>query len=160
MGRKIEVENLNLFKTVLASSMSLNPIPPEPGPHPPIDTPLSSFLFYLITVLATMFIVGVVLTRKYSRYRKLVGKIFTATGILEIVAFILYIIIAQYYTSYFISSRPQFNSLIILGIITLAGGIASTELKKPHWGLFFLIMVAIIVIAWSYISWTYGFGLM
>lgn len=133
----IEVENLNLRKTVLASGMQLNHIPYVP------DTDfylLFYILFSVIAILAIIFIIGTILTLKYNSHRRLIGKIFVAIGIIEIIPLIFLAVRAILPT--------HFTILAILGLITLTGGLASIKQVKSHW-MFFLIMAAIILIIWT-----------
>ncbi len=139
------MENLNLFKTVLASGMLLNPIPYIPESE---AFNWLNYIFTIIAILAIIFITGTILTRKYTSYRRLTGKIFVAMGITEIPPYIYSVIYA------IMVNRPYllYNNwifLFILGCITLAGGVVILKKVKHHWT-YFLIIAAIMLIAWTF----------
>ena len=124
--------------------MQLNPIPNVPES----EAYWFSYIFAIVTILAIIFIICTILTRKYNSYRRLTGKIFVALGIIEIIPYILSLIHA------IIVNHPYllYNYWIfifILGCITLTGGIANLKKVKNHWT-FFLIMAAIILIIWTF----------
>jgi hypothetical protein len=127
--------------------MLLNPIPWNSSDS---DVYLLRYSFFaIIAILAITFIVGTILTLKYNKNRKLVGKIFVVIGILELSSFIIPIIIsATGYAGYFLSRDNPFTSLSILGCITLAGGIANIKQVKQHW-MFFPITSSILLIIWT-----------
>ena len=141
----IEAENLNLCKTLLASSMQLNPIPNVPD----TDFYLLYYItFSIIAILAIIFIIGVILTLKYDRHRRLIGKIFVALGIIELVPYLLSVIHTVLVNlPYLLYNYWMF--LFILGFITLTGGVAFLKKVKQNW-IFFLIMAAIILIIWTF----------
>lgn len=144
-GRKFKVENLNLCKTVLASGMQLNPIPNVPDPY---DLTILYIFFSIITILAITFIIGTILTRKYTSHKKLIGKIFVAMGTIELIPYILSVIHTILVNlPYLLYNYWMF--LFILGCITLTGGAALLKKIKHHWT-FFLIMAAIILIIWTF----------
>ena len=141
----IDWENLNLYKTVLASSMQLNPIPNVPD----TDFHLLFYItFSIIAILAIIFIIATILTQKYDRHKRVVGKIFVAIGTTELIPYILSaihtILVNLPYVLY-----NNWMFLFILGCITLTGGAAILKKVKPHW-MFFLIMAAIILIIWTF----------
>lgn len=125
--------------------MQLNPIPYPPDPY---DLTILYIFFSIITILAITFIIGIILTRKYDRHSKLIGKIFVAIGTIEIIPYILSvihtIIVSLLYTLY-----NYWLFLFVLGCITLTGGVAILKKVKHHW-MFFLIMAAIIVLVLTF----------
>ena len=125
--------------------MQLNPIPYPPDPY---DLTILYIFFSIITILAITFIIGIILTRKYDRHSKLIGKIFVAIGTIEIIPYILSvihtIIVNLLYTLY-----NYWLFLFVLGCITLTGGVAILKKVKHHW-MFFLIMAAIIVLVLTF----------
>jgi hypothetical protein len=141
----IDWENLNLYKTVLASSMQLNPIPNVPD----TDFHLLFYItFSIIAILAIIFIIATILTQKYDRHKRVVGKIFVAIGTTELIPYILSAIHTILVNlPYLLYNNWMF--LFILGCITLTGGGAILKKVKPHW-MFFLIMAAIILIIWTF----------
>ena len=141
----IDWENLNLYKTVLASSMQLNPIPNVPD----TDFHLLFYItFSIIAILAIIFIIATILTQKYDRHKRLIGKIFLAIGTTELIPYILSAIHTILVNlPYLLYNNWMF--LFILGCITLTGGGAILKKVKPHW-MFFLIMAAIILIIWTF----------
>jgi hypothetical protein len=141
----IDWENLNLYKTVLASSMQLNPIPNVPD----TDFHLLFYItFSIIAILAIIFIIATILTQKYDRHKRVVGKIFVAIGTTELIPYILSAIHTILVNlPYLLYNNWMF--LFILGCITLTGGAAILKKVKPHW-MFFLIMAAIILIIWTF----------
>jgi hypothetical protein len=141
----IDWENLNLYKTVLASSMQLNPIPNVPD----TDFHLLFYItFSIVAILAIIFIIATILTQKYDRHKRVVGKIFVAIGTTELIPYILSAIHTILVNlPYLLYNNWMF--LFILGCITLTGGAAILKKVKPHW-MFFLIMAAIILIIWTF----------
>jgi hypothetical protein len=141
----INWENFNLYKTVLASSMQLNPIPSVPD----TDFHLLFYItFSIIAILAIIFIIATILTQKYDRHKRVVGKIFVAIGTTELIPYILSAIHTILVNlPYLLYNNWMF--LFILGCITLTGGAAILKKVKPHW-MFFLIMAAIILIIWTF----------
>jgi hypothetical protein len=141
----IDWENLNLYKTVLASSMQLNPIPNVPD----TDFHLLFYItFSIIAILAIIFIIATILTQKYDRHKRVVGKIFVAIGTTELIPYILSAIHTILVNlPYLLYNNWMF--LFILGCITITGGAAILKKVKPHW-MFFLIMAAIILIIWTF----------
>jgi hypothetical protein len=105
-------------------------------------------LFSIIAILAATFIVGTILTSKYNKNRKLVGKIFVAIGIIELIPYIIAVIQIIMLNLFYQLYNP-WMFLFILGCITLTGGVANIKQTKSHW-LFFLIMAAIIVKIWTF----------
>jgi hypothetical protein len=141
----IEVENLNLCKTLLASSMQLNPIPNVPDPY---DLFLLYIFFSIIAILAIIFIIVTILTVKYDRHMRLIGKIFVAIGMIEVIPYLLSVIhTVLVRLPYLLYNYWMF--LFILGCITLTGGAAIIKKVKQNW-MFFLIMAAIILIIWTF----------
>ena len=125
--------------------MQLNPIPYPPDPY---DLTLLYIFFSIIAVLAITFIIGTILTRKYDRHTKLIGKIFVAIGITEIIPYILSVIHTILVNLPYLLYNPWLF-LFVLGCITLTGGVAILKKVKQHW-MFFLIMAAIIVMVWTF----------
>ena len=139
----LKVENLNLCKTVLASSMQLNPIPNVPAS----DVYFMKYIFAIVAILAIIFIIGTILTRKYTSYRRLTGKIFVSMGIIEIIPYI-YSVIHVIMINHPHLLYNYWIFVFILGCITLTGGVALLKKVKHHWT-FFLIMAAIILVVWT-----------
>ncbi len=141
----IKVENLYLLKTVLAIDMQLNPIPYVPDPY---DLTILYIFFSIIAILAITFIIGTNLTLKYKSHKELMGKIFVIVGIIELVPYILSVIHTIIVNlPYLLYNYWMF--IFVLGCITLTGGIAMLKKVKHHW-MFFLIMAAIMLIAWAF----------
>ena len=104
--------------------------------------------FSIIAILSVTFIIGTILVLKYDKYKRLAGKIFVALGIIELIPYILSVIHTILVNLPYLLYNP-WMFLFILGCITLTGGVANIKQTKSHW-MFFLIMAAIIVIAWAF----------
>lgn len=138
------MENFNLRRAVLVSSMQLNPVPNVSD----TDFYLSYYIFFsIIAILAIIFIIGTILNVKYGNHRKLMGRIFVALGIIELISYILSVIHTILVNLPYLLYNP-WMFLFILGCVTLAGGITTLKRVKQHW-MFFLIMAAIILIIWT-----------
>ena len=125
--------------------MQLNPIPNVPDPY---DLFLLYIFFSIIAILAIIFIIVTILTVKYDRHMRLIGKIFVAIGMIEVIPYLLSVIhTVLVRLPYLLYNYWMF--LFILGCITLTGGAAIIKKVKPHW-MFFLIMAAIILIIWTF----------
>jgi len=126
--------------------MLLNPIPWSSSDS--YVYTLFYIYFSIIAILAVTFITGTILILKYDKYKRLTGKIFVAIGIIELIPYITAVIqIIMLNLLYQLYNPWMF--LFILGCITLTGGVANIKQTKSHW-MFFLIMAAIIVIAWAF----------
>jgi hypothetical protein len=125
--------------------MQLNPIPSVPDTY---DLTILYIFFSIIAILAITFITGTILTRKYNKHQRLIGKISVAIGITEIIPYILSvihtIIVNLPYLLYNI-----WLFLFALGCITLTGGVVNIKQTKSDWT-FFLIIAAIILIIWTF----------
>jgi len=125
--------------------MLLNPIPTVPDPY---DLNILYIFFSIIAILAITFIIGTILTRKYDKHSKLIGKIFVTIGTIELIPYILSVIHTILVNlPYLLYNYWIF--LFALGCITLTGGVTMLKKTKHHW-MFFLIMAAIIVIIWAF----------
>ena len=126
--------------------MLLNPIPWNSDAS--YDYLLWYSFFSIIAILAIIFIAGTILTLKYNKHRKLMGKIFVAIGTIELIPYtiatIQIIMLNLLYQLY-----NPWLFLFILGCITLTGGVANIKKVKQHW-MFFLIMAAILLIVWAF----------
>ena len=125
--------------------MLLNPIPNVPDPY---DLTILYIFFSVIAILSIIFIIGSILTPKYDRHSKLIGKIFVAIGTIEIIPYILSVIHTILVNLLYLLYN-YWLFLFILGCITLTGGIAILKKVKHHW-MFFLIVASIIVIVWTF----------
>ena len=125
--------------------MLLNPIPYVPD----TDSYLYFGIFFsIIAILAIIFIAGTILTQKYKTHKALIGKIFVAIGIIELIPYISSIIHTILVNlPYLLYNYWMF--LFILGCITLTGGVAILKKVKQHW-MFFLIVAATILIIWTF----------
>jgi hypothetical protein len=104
--------------------------------------------FSIITILAITFIIGAILTIKYSSHKKPIGKIFTAIGTIELIPYIISVIHTIQANLPYLLYNPWLF-LFVLGCITLTGGVSFLRKVKQHWMLF-LITAAIIVIIWTF----------
>ena len=139
------MENLNLCKPLIAIGMLLNPIPTVPDPY---DLTILYIFFSIIAILAIIFIIGTILTRKYDRHNKLIGKIFVVIGTIEIIPHILSLIHTILVNlPYLLYNYWIF--LFALGCTTLTGGVAILKKVKHHW-MFFLVIATIIVLVWTF----------
>lgn len=126
--------------------MLLNPIPWNSSDS---DVYLLRYSFFaIIAILAITFIVGTILTLKYNKNRKLMGKIFVAIGIIELIPYTIAAIQITMLNLLYQLYNP-YLFLFILGCITLTGGVANIKKVKQHW-MFFLIMAAILLIVWAF----------
>ena len=138
------MENFNLRRAVLVSGM-FNPVPNVSDTNFYL---LYCIFFSIIAILAIIFIIGAILTVKYGSHRRLVGKIFVALGIIELIPYIMSVIHTILVNLPFLLYN-YWNFLFILGCITLTGGITTLKKVKQHW-MFFLIITAIILIIWTF----------
>jgi len=125
--------------------MQLNPVPSVPD----TDFYLLFYIFFsIIAILAITFIIVMILTLKYDRHSRLIGKIFVAIGMIELIPYIISVIHTILVNlPYLLYNYWMF--LFILGCITLTGGVAILKKVKQTW-MFFLIMAAIILIIWTF----------
>ena len=138
------MENFNLRRAVLVSGM-FNPVPNVSDTNFYL---LYCIFFSIIAILAIIFIIGAILTVKYGSPRRLVGKIFVALGIIELIPYIMSVIHTILVNLPFLLYN-YWMFLFILGCITLTGGITTLKKVKQHW-MFFLIITAIILIIWTF----------
>jgi hypothetical protein len=138
------MENFNLRRAVLVSGM-FNPVPNVSDTNFYL---LYCIFFSIIAILAIIFIIGAILTVKYGSHRRLVGKIFVALGIIELIPYIMSVVHTILVNLPFLLYN-YWMFLFILGCITLTGGITTLKKVKQHW-MFFLIITAIILIIWTF----------
>lgn len=125
--------------------MLFNSISYVPDPY---DLTMHYIFFSIIAILAIIFIIGTILTLKYDRYSKLIGKIFVAIGIVELVPYFLSVIHTILVSLPYLLYNPWLF-LFVLGCITLTGGVSFLRKVKQHW-MFFIIAAAIILVIWTF----------
>ena len=127
--------------------MQLNPIPYVLHSNyyePPL------FLLAFVLLPAVAFITGSAISLKNTSERKLIGAIFIVAGTMELLLFLLFIVTyANQTTMKFLLVNP-FTFLSILGLITIAGGVASIKKAKAIW-IWLLIIAAIILVIGMFI---------
>jgi hypothetical protein len=104
--------------------------------------------FYLNTVFVAIFIISVLLSLKYEKYKKTIGFAQIFIGVIEAMPYTGIIFI-----SLLTRTNIEFNVavfLLIIGLITIAGGVATFNQAKPRWKIF-LIIVAITQLLWTVI---------
>ena len=136
---------LKVSRIKLPSDMLLNPIPSVTD----TDFYLLYYVFFsVIAIPAIIFILGTILTLKYSSHKEITGKIFVAMGTVELLPYVFSVfhtfMVNLYYLLY-----NYWIFVFILGCITLTGGAAILKKVKRIW-MFFLIIAAIIVIIWAF----------
>ncbi len=98
--------------------------------------------FSIIAIPAFAFIVSTALTLNNNKHRKQIGRIFVTVGIIELFPLISEIIYHINQTSMSYLQNNPYTILFILGVITIAGGIAHIREAKPGLMLFLIIMAA------------------
>jgi len=115
--------------------MLLNPIPYVPDPN---DLTILYILFSIIAILDFTFILGTILTLKYSSHKELLGKIFVIMGTIELMPYIFSVFhIFMVNLPYLLLNNWMF--FFILGLTTVTGGLAIIKKVKHYW-MFFVIM--------------------
>ena len=100
-------------------------------------------IFYLIVLSVVIFIIGSVLSLKYTKYKKHIGTILIAIGIFDLLPYFVVIIdlLNRGSQVFFLPNPTMF--LTILEFITLFGGIAILIQVKRVWILFLIIAVVL-----------------
>jgi hypothetical protein len=133
------VENLNLCRTVLTSGMLLNPIPYVSHSY---DLYIRYVYFSIIVIPALAFIISTALTLNNNKHRKFIGRIFLTVGIIELFPLVSEIISQVNQTSMLYLQNNLSSILFMLGVITIAGGVAHIIEAKPNVMLFMIMMAS------------------
>lgn len=105
-------------------------------------------MFFLIVLSIVVFVIGVVLSLKYTQYKKYVGIILTAVGIFDIIPYIAAIInLLNRVSQVFFILAPTVL-LALIGCITLIGGVTILKQAKRVW-ILLLIIATIIQFLWT-----------
>ncbi len=118
--------------------MLLNPISYVPKT---LDQYTLQIYFSIIAILAITFITSTPLSLKYNSHRDIIGKILVAVGIAELLPFFfgIFAILNQMSLSYLLLN--PLIVLLVLGLITMAGGTLNIRKAEAHW--FYLLIVSL-----------------
>ena len=118
--------------------MQFNPIPQSSNLR---DLLIPYVYFSIIVIPALAFIISTALTLDNNKHRKFIGRIFLTLGIIELFPLVSEIISQVNQTSMLYLQNNLSTILFMLGVITIAGGVAHIREAKPN-VMLFMIMVA------------------